>query len=241
MTPEQKKLYDYDYFRYRAGKEYNVYKRLRMGDMLAALCYALDITYDELMKGYPDYFIDNRDGYFVDKNFSIHNQMGFLQKNKKRNPKHILEIGGGRGEIAVACNYLKIPITSIEPSLAAKEWYKKTALHFFNKYFTAPEPLNIDLENFNDDLSKFDTIIMVESLEHIYDYEFDKFWASVKNSFKGYFITTNWQSTFPIVIGDWDMGDIEHCRLIDESLYDRLCADATRTIYRHGSHLILEF
>ena len=67
---------------------------------------------------------------------------------------------------------------------------------------------------------------------------FDPFWAKVRPALKaskGRLIVVDWPSFHPI-----DLWGDEHCRAIDNSVYDQL-AEGGRTAYRQGSHLVVDF
>jgi len=215
---DYKNLYNDDFFNKSDGIDQWRNNILKFGDAFAALCYAHDINYyEDILKHFPD--ISDIYGRFKNGNYTIYDQINFLQNNKKRTPKNILEIGGGRGELACTLGYMNINITSIEVSKNAYEWYWKTAQKYFNDKINLNKInlINDSITNVNLNLSQYDTIIMVESLEHILEEDFKPFLNNMINNFKGYFIVTNWlnHQYHPIK----KSGDI-HCRDVDDNLYD---------------------
>jgi len=247
MLPEQLKIYDFNYYRNEHDSAKNIYnwlksKNLRFGDMFAALCYAHGITYLELQNHFKEYFKNNYSGEYKENNISLKDQLSFVYHHKKRTPKKILEIGGGKGEFTIVCDYLNYDITCVEPSLVANQWFTLTSQQFFGKNHRKVLPFNKPLSDFDSDLSEYDTIVFIESIEHILENEFEKFYDKLKANFKGYLIIVNWIDFWPIPIGTWNStAHLDHCRLIDDELYDRFSNDAKSVIFREGSHLILEF
>jgi len=225
-----KKIYNEKYFSIADGiKEWQV-PCLKFGDNFAAILYAHDINYLDCVK----HFNIGQNGRTV-IDFSLQEQYDYLIQNKKRTPKKILEIGGGRGEVATFLTYHKYDITSIEFSESAKDWYKKTAIQYFNQEVPV-KLLNVNIKDIEIDISEYDTIIMCESLEHIPEEHFNNFYQNMKNNFNGYFIITNWLTYHPLRITGK-----EHCREINDELYDNFSQDALRTVFRNQSHLCLEY
>jgi len=225
-----KKIYSENYYNKADG--INEWRKpcLKFGDNFAAILYAHDINYLDCTK----FFNINENGRDVTE-FTLEEQFNYLNQNKKRTPKNILEIGGGRGEVANFLTYHKYNITSIEFSESAEEWYNKTAIQYFNQKVPV-KLLNVNIKDIDFDLAQYDTIIMCESLEHIPEEHFEKFYNNIKDNFNGYFIITNWLKYHPIKAN----GD-EHCRDIDDNLYDSFSKHALRTVFRNKSHLCLEY
>jgi SAM-dependent methyltransferase len=237
------KLYDFDYFKKADGITSWKNKSLKFGDAMAGLCYAYDITWDELVEKFKTVFDYNANGRgeSVGHNF-VNEQMEFLQSQGRRTPKRVLEIGGGRGEVANVLKHMGVDVVSVELGAEAKRWYQSTGQHFFGNDFVAPVPVNkpIQMALKDLDLSSFDTILMVESLEHIPADQFEPVWQAIKTQFNGRFIAVNWPDYHPIWIGR-DASPQEHCRLVDDALYDAWSAEAKSVHTRKGSHLALNF
>ena len=225
-----KKIYGDSFFKESDGiNEWSV-PCLKFGDNFASILYAHNINYKDCV----DFFKIDPIGRDVLK-YKLQDQVDYLNKFKKRIPKKILEIGGGRGEVANFLTYLNYDITSVEFAENAKEWYDNTGIKFFNKIQDI-KLINENIKDLNIDLKEYDTIIMCESLEHIPEEHFNNFYTNIKNNFKGYFIVTNWLNYHPLQ-GNGDM----HCRTIDDELYDKFVQDSIKVIYRDRSHLCIEY
>ena len=232
-----KELYNSKFFERADGIDQWRKGILKFGDALAALCYAHDIDYSkEILNHFPD--ISDIYGRFNNGNYTIYDQINFLNNNKKRNPKNILEIGGGRGEVACTLGYMNIDITSLEVSKDAYEWYWKTANKYFNDKINLNKInlINKSITEIDFDLTKYDTIIMIESLEHIAEEDFKPFLDNMIKNFKGYFIVTNWlnKEYYPIK----KTGDI-HCREVDDNLYNYFETLGIKK-YRNMSHICID-
>jgi Methyltransferase domain len=86
---------------------------------------------------------------------------------------------------------------------------------------------------------EFTAIYFCESLEHIHETEFDRNWPRLLATLKrnsGRFLVANWESYHPLLPNGWD-----HIRTVDDALYDRFEREAKKTVYRKGSHLVLDF
>jgi hypothetical protein len=233
-------LYDEKYFQYSDGIISWIHKSLKFGDAFAALSYAFGITWEAMFNKFQEKFYLDPMMKNEKHKYSILNQIDFLKENKTRMPNHVLEIGGGRGEIAAALTYMKIPVTSVEYGSSAARLYQKTGKHYFGEEFVNTPPIQNSIANVDIDYNQFDTILMVESLEHIPAELFDLVMANIIKNFHGYFIVVNWKYHHPIAVGQGASSD-EHCRLVDDNLYDHWASQAKKTIYRDGSHLVLEF
>lgn len=243
--PETKsqKLYDYEYFNEADGIVSWQSRNLKFGDAMAGLSYAHGIKWQQLVDSFPIVFEFNEHGRGEPSNVSMfRDQLAFLKDNKKRTPKRVLEIGGGRGEVANTLKYLGADVVSVELGEQAVEWYKRTGEHFFGALLDPVIPVVKPIQDAVQDLdlSSFDTILMVESLEHIPAEAFEPVWQAICQQFKGLFIVTNWPDYHPIWIGR-DASPEEHCRVVDDELYDQWSKQAKKCVYRQGSHLVLKF
>jgi hypothetical protein len=237
------KLYDFNYFTKADGIQSWKSKSLKFGDALAALSYAYGLTWDDMVDAFKSVFDHDANGRAESVEVSmVHQQMNFLETNAKRQPKRVLEIGGGRGEVTTVLKYMGLDVVSVELGPEAKKWYEATAYHYFGNDFEPSVPINKPIQDtLSDiDLSSFDTILMVESLEHIPEAAFEPVWQEIKTKFKGRFIVVNWPDYHPIWIGR-DAGPEEHCRLVDDALYDTWSKEAQSVYTRRGSHLALDF
>lgn len=243
MVETKPQLYDFNYFTRADGIVSWKSKSLKFGDALAALSYAYDLTWAELVAAFPAAFEHNAHGRAESTDQSmVEEQMRFLQTQGRRNPGRVLEIGGGRGEVATVLKRMGVDVVSVELGPEAEKWYAATAYHYFGQDAEAVIPINKPIQDVmaDLDLSSFDTILMVESLEHIPAEAFEPVWQAIQSQFKGRFIVVNWPDYHPIWIGR-DAGPEEHCRLVDDALYDAWSAAAQSVYTRQGSHLALNF
>ena len=164
--------------------EYWDQKVLRPGDQFPAVCYAFGIPAEKIIP-------------CVD----INDQINFINQEKTRMPKSVLEIGSGRGEVTCSLKKLNIPVTAIDVAIDIQQWVDKTAHHFFGPEFTPPQVIENNIKNVELDLSKYDTIMLVESFEHISEEDFESTWTNICNNFKGLLCITNLLSVWPIHIG----------------------------------------
>jgi len=205
---------------------------IKYGDALAAIAYAHGIEYHRIIHKWPQ--VTNDERWVGD---TVSNQQQFISENTTRTPEHILEIGSGRGEVTgFLCN-MGYKVTSVEPSMDAVELHTDTHQLLYNRTFEYTL-INESLHTAGLDYSKFDTIIMVESLEHILAEHFDPEWEKIKNTFSGRFIVVNWLAYHPIAVGQYASNEI-HCRLVDDELYDQFAKTGT-TVYRDRSHIVID-
>lgn len=255
--------YTRDYYVGRACPESQSYEKhiLRPGDMGAALCYAFGVdSYAEAcaLLGIPQ---DNPralpDTTFID-------QLCAIQSAAQRQPNHILEVGCGRGELSATAWYYSIPYVGLEPSAAglaiAKQTRTRWSLERPDMDISTQEPaashwlssgcssllVQEGLADYMAGLPEdagfpHDTVLFVESIEHIPEPEFSAAWPLLVRMLRftsGRLVIVNWIDYHPIVPdgSGWD-----HVRPVDDAFYDALAADAKRTVFRQGSHLVLEF
>lgn len=234
-----KPLYDYDYFKWLYLGNWRA-KFLRIADTFPALVYAHGISFQTLVKNFPDIYYNQHDPEALINTYTIDEQINFVNLNSVRQPKHVLEIGAGRGELACTLAKMGIAVSPVEIAIDADVWFKKTGELYFGKEFVVPKIVTNSILDL--DFGTFDTIIMIEVLEHIHEDEFNLIWNKILNEFHGLFIVTNYihMDTIPIG-GNWPRAEEEHCRLIDNNVYDNMCSHAKSTVFRKGSHLVLEF
>ena len=233
-------LYDFTYFTHSDGIRSWRSQSLKFGDALAGLGYAHNISWEQLKDSFPEVFKVDENGRAESNDYRyIESQMQFLKTFATRNPKRVLEIGGGRGEVATVLNHMGIEVISVEPGNGAERWYEETATQY---QFQPVKPMVGFIDQFIDeiDLTTFDTILMVESLEHIPEPAFDKVWERILTTFKGRFIVVNWVNYHPCPIGGFGASPEEHCRVVDDELYDKWSTQAD-CWFRNGSHIVLDF
>lgn len=132
-----------------------------------------------------------------------------------RDPGIIYSIGCGQGNLEKKLEDMGCKVYGVDPSPGAKELYKgKTLLD------TYP--------------GGGDTILFVESIEHLYPKQFEQIWNKIPSGAR--VIVVNWLDFHPI---EPDNTGYDHVRLVDDGLYDSLC-EGNRVIFRLGSHLVLE-
>ena len=179
----------------------------------------------------------------IEKIDGLSNQIAHLHANKSRNFNSVLEIGPGRGLISVVLSNMLYSVQSIDCNTASAHFMKATARKLYNKITNDTHILyNGDLDSaislVNFDI--LDTVILVESIEHIYADEWNRFYnrllpALRKN--KGNLIITNEKNYWPL----GEPGDAEqHISLIDDTFYDNLVKDGT-ALYREKSHICLQY
>jgi SAM-dependent methyltransferase len=171
-------------------------------------------------------------------NYLVQEQMLFLSKSKKRHPSSVLEIGGGAGYVSNTIAELGVNCVSVDINPNHKKLSDQTANYFFNKPFSEVtvknDCISIEIKKLN--LKDFDTIVLVESIEHIPEKRFDIVWDEICKNFCGRLIVTNWLDYHPIpAVG------VKHCRRVDDEFYDLLSSHATSCWHRDRSHLVLDF
>ena len=211
-------------------------KHIKFGDALAAISYAYDIDYDTMLEHFPE--VKHHERYHGDK-YSVQDQMDFVKQHAKRTPKNVLEIGAGRGEVTLFLTAMGCNVTAIEPSKDFVDVITDTAQKLYPTTELANyEYINKPIHQSDIDYSKYDTIMMVESLEHILAKDFDPEWENINNNFKGYFIIVNWKRYHPIAVGQYASREV-HCRVVNDSLYNTYCEGHTTKV-RDKSHLCVE-
>jgi len=229
---------------------------LKFGDALAAIGYAYGIPYSKLTERFPRVSRNNRfENICIDKTkknflsvYTVQDQIDFIKHNYTRIPNSILEIGGGRLEVvtflAELSRQLEVEqtIVVVEPGEHAPTYLITTARKYFprtSSILPVIHLINKPLHQVEDiDYSKFDTILMVESLEHILANEFDPCMEQIIQQFNGSFIITNWLEYHPIAVGQYAPSNM-HCRLVDDELYNYYASMGT-VKHRDRSHLWID-
>lgn len=206
-------------------------QQIKFGDALLAICYIHDIPCEAMYNRFPEVKTNER---FAGGGYTINDQIEFIQQNKKRTPKNILEIGSGRGEVVLLLDHMGYNVTAVEPGKDFHELLETTNQRLFGKTTNSITVINSPLGDI--DYSQFDSILMIESLEHIKEEDFD--WHGINNTFTGYFTCVNWKAYHPIAVGQFAPAHV-HCRLVDDALYDAF-TENNRMIVRDRSHLCIE-
>jgi len=211
-------------------------------------------TYDfEYLKGPVTLGIKTADGwpalcyahgiYEVPIMFNIQEQLQYLSAHRTFVPKQVVEIGSGRGEVSAAFGYLGYQIDSVECNPSAVHFHRATYRRFFDKFPEDNYRLYIsDLNRYFPYLpTDIDTLVLVESIEHIESREWNNFFNKILPILKNNharMIITNQKHYWPLGFeGDCD----EHISLIDDDFYDFLAKHAQSILYRDQSHICLEF
>jgi ubiquinone/menaquinone biosynthesis C-methylase UbiE len=260
-------FYNQEY--YCHGDSNNIYNKgcLKIQDEFAALCYAhgfdkywevekiMGIREEDSLRFYGNHHSINQlkckteeivtrnlislyDSVWI-KGENISSQINKIELNKKRIPKGILEVGGGRGELSLVFANMGYLALNVEPSEKSHEMLEETK-KIFNIYKDVKIIKEIN-ELQSEEENNIDTIIFSCSIEHIYKEDLylilDRCYE-ILNKTKGILIIVNTISYHPI-FKDEDGQD--HVTTIDDNFYDKISNNAKKVIYREGSHLILQF
>ena len=163
-------------------------------------------------------------------------QLDKLDSLKTRVPKKVVEIGCGVGALGLCYSYLDIENVMFDPQKNLNELFQLSVKNF--KLPSNKTKLCHDFEDINWD--GVDTVIFCESIEHIYKETFFHIFECISRQLqksKGRMIVVNTIDYHPIIISSTPH---DHVHLIDDELYD-IISEGKTTIYREGSHLILEW
>lgn len=235
------KTYDEGFFHRADGIDHWQRGKMRYGDAVATVAYALGFTSWESVRDLFGCSILGKESNGDDR--TAVQQIDALVRHQTRFPKSVLDVGGGRGEVATAFVHAGVPkVQLVEPHAKGSEWFMQSLLKLFKMTVlgasvrfsnqTVPECLG-ELE-----LDDVDTVTFVESLEHIPEDCFQPFWDAVKPVLvknKGMLIVANWIDYHPLL-----PTNAEHCRLVDDALYERLAEGGTIMV-RKGSHLVVQY
>ena len=243
-----KDIYTFDYFADADGIQSWRGRALKFGDAFAAVCYLHDIMpptrWEQWAAPYEHFPKSGKLGKCeVNHGYTIEDQMAFIHTYKKRTPKKILEIGSGRGEVAIFLAKMGYEVVAIEPSPGADEWFDLTSRHFRRDSKGVVTLLNGCADEFvnHEALEGIDSVIMIETLEHILEKDLKTMYEKILEvlPLEGRFIITNWIDYHPIAIGGFGTSPEEHCRVVDDALYDSMIEDFGQCLHREGSHLVL--
>lgn len=237
-------IYTHDFFLEADGFGEWERRKLKYGDALAAIAYAFGIPSFEAFRRvtpFPDL------GRYVYDGVDAKEQLRRVAEAGTRSPRAILEIGPGRGEVATSFAYFGHSVQVIEPSSGVEKWLDRTARRFFDLGLD-DLPIRVHRGAAHEvvgdvDWSVIDTVIMVESLEHILPEHFEPVRERIVEALcrnRGRFIITNWLDFHPIAVGQFADAHL-HCRRVDDALYDEWAKDATSVVFRSGSHLVLDY
>jgi cyclopropane fatty-acyl-phospholipid synthase-like methyltransferase len=205
---------------------------LRWEDEWPAVCYAHGI-YNVILPTEHEQFFNE-----------VHEQIEFLQTNMKRTPKSILEIGSGRGEVSCTMSHMGYPVTTVDVNDNSERFHRIYSKRWFGSETNDTHTLLIgDLRAAQQhlNLSNIDTIIMVESIEHIFADEWWEFFNFMLPTMK----QNHTQLNITNLKGYWPLGTRhdcdEHVSLIDEKFYDQLAEQSQTVLYRDRSHISLQY
>ena len=169
-------------------------------------------------------------------------QIQNIKKYQTREPKLVLDIGAGRGELTVALLYDGVECYAVDPSPGSAD----IVPHTFKKWIEKPCTQYFINTNFLDGVTALldkpiDTVILCEAIEHIREDEFNAAMLLVEKKLSetgGLLIITNWVGFHPINVDNsgWD-----HIREINDTVYNGLCKTTNKTMVRKGSHLVLKY
>jgi hypothetical protein len=236
--------YNKHYFLGRPDPEIQSYHKglIRPGDMGSAFCYSLGFTsYDQVREvlGIPER------ASWLPENSSIREQLEMIKPHVKRRPNLVVSLGTGRGEIDAGYYLLNIPCIGVDPSLVIPSIYHKTLQKWAGATPGSYTFLNMGTHDAIAVIAQMgrlpDTVVMCESFEHIPEDDFTQAWVSLREwlqQTRGLLVITNWISKHPI---RKDRGGWDHVTEVNDEVYDRLARDAVKTVFRKGSHLVLQF
>ncbi len=160
------------------------------------------------------------------------------QIQAQRQSKNVLDVGCGRGQLEAILASLNISFVAIDFSEDAVKLTKETIIGWSDITISTEILDCVKLMSLKDisSLDKiFDTVVFSESIEHIPGWEFDSV-LPLFIEWKARLIIANWVEKHPIqASSNWD-----HIRHIDDNVFDEI-AKHGQTIFRQGSHLVVQF
>ena len=236
--------YNRDHYLVGDNAERRSYKLgiIRPGDMGAAIAYALGVkTYEDVMSIFG---ADTSQQYWLPEDISCTEQAAQLVKHRARRPRLVVDVGCGRGEISALFTHIGTESIPIDPAEGAALLIGET----FNQFYNLAPPPNFINKSVLPSLREIrkrglmpDTFIFCESLEHIPRKEMAAAFEIIMDMLaatSGLLIITNWIHYHPIESVDMSWN---HMTTIDDTTYDLLASRAKSTVFRQGSHLVLQF
>jgi SAM-dependent methyltransferase len=217
VHPQYLSFYDQHY-------PYDYTSSLRSGDAFPAVCYAHGI-----------FDLDDRE-------YPLREQFLMVESQKSISPESILEIGSGRGEVSIFMNQMGCDVFSVDCNPGVIALQSHTAQCVFDCDLDDRYVLGIgSILQFLDDLPRnLDTVIMVESLEHIFPYEWQIVWQRIKPLLQknhGRLIITN--VLFPV--GSESDHTPEHVMHVDDVFFDALAVQSNKVCVRKKGNICLQF
>lgn len=196
---------------------------LRPGDSFPAVCYAYGLF------NIPD--VD----YTLDEQFNI------IKTNAARIPQSVLEIGSGRGEVSQFFSCMGSKVFSIDCNPYAEQLHKHTEESMYGQINdTYTLGVGSLLQFVNDLPNDIDTIVLVESIEHIFPNEWKIVWPVLKS------ILLNNHARLIITnvihpVGTKHDPTPEHVMTIDDDFFNWLEDQSQHTLYRNYGNICLDF
>lgn len=158
-------------------------------------------------------------------------------------PGYVMDLGCGRGELSAYMRSLDIPVVPIDfatcaPRIVADTYDRFAGLKETGLINKSVRRGVLEAKRLHGDA---EAVIMCESIEHFPPGEFAEAWFEIREMLtrtEGRAIIANWIDFWPIIKhpGGWD-----HIQTIDDRFYDGLAGTAKKTLYRRGSHMVLQF
>ena len=211
---------------------------IRPGDMGAAILYALGAgSYDEVVRIMD---MPPGDPRHLPSGTTALQQSAVLARHVRRDPGFVVDMGCGRGEVAATLAHLGMEVVAVDPSAHAGRFVQETARRFYGMARPIPFRSKSCYAALRGLGRVPDTVIFCESIEHIPEGEVVRAFELLsrmagKRSIR--VVITNWIDFHPIRRSgrDWD-----HLHDVDDAFYDRLESYADRTVFRRGSHFVLD-
>lgn len=225
------KHYNFDYLErnLNAGRT----TKIRAGDAWPAICMAFDaFTENDPLTEYWD-------------QITFKNQIEYLQANKKRTPKTILEVGSGCGEVSCGFYHMNCTVHSVDCNVSSYLFHQGMfGLYGFYESADHADRYNLYLGQMGSFLDcipqDLDTLVLVESIEHMDPEEWEKFFAVVSPILRhnhGRLIITN--TIWPL--GGKNDPAPDHVMRVDDDFYDRLVEQGGTVLYRKRANLCIQY
>lgn len=241
-------IYSSGYYRKSDGISHWKKGMLRYGDAVCALAYAFGI---ESFDAVRDMFGFLGNGKDIKPEMPAIEQMNRILANATRTPKAFLDVGTGRGEIAVVLSCFFYSVITIEMCEDVWSWLDKTQntfgmsirpTFFFLPFVGTLEKFNTNCSD--ETIRTLDTVLFVETIEHVLEDEFfaflDRLVSVPCSTMPRRLVITNWIDYHPIK-PETKAPKSGHCTLIDDGFYDKICARCQKVVFRQGSHLVVDF
>ena len=232
----------------------NIINRTHLNDFIYHMYYSYDYLDRNLNAGRTKHVRDGDawpalqmafDAYGTLENPTFKNQVEFLQANKKRTPKVVLEVGSGCGEVSCCFYHMDCEIHSVDCNVSAALFHRGNFGHF-GMYKSSDEADKYNLYlgqigSFIDCIPEdLDTVVLVESIEHILDDEWNTFFKTIKPILErnhGRLILAN--TLWPLG-GPMDPAR-DHVKRVDDDYYDYLVSLGGQVLHRDRANLCIQY